>query len=243
MGWCLSPPNFSACTETVADLANASLEIPSKQATARTTPHRLDTISETALLDIPPITTANIPSIPCTSPFKKLLRYWDFYMDDFCGLVQGNIWTRRWVKRILLRLLDPVFRPIGNHDNAFRQEPASIKKMKQGDATWTTSTVILGWLIDTTAKTISLSPHRIDCLREILDSIAPDQKTIATKDWHKVLGELPSMSIALPGSVGLFSLLQEAFRCEDQTRPHLNLSKSLHRFLKDFCWLATDVAT
>ena len=76
MGWCSSPLNFSACTVTVVDLANASLENPSEQATARRTPHRLDTISQTAPLDIPPITTANIPSIPCTTPFKNTLRYW-----------------------------------------------------------------------------------------------------------------------------------------------------------------------
>ena len=98
MGWCLSPPNFSACKETVADIANAALENPSDQGTARRTPHHLDTISETAPLDIPPITTAHILSIPCTSPFKKAVRYWDIYMDIFCGLVQGNLWTRRWVK-------------------------------------------------------------------------------------------------------------------------------------------------
>ena len=165
-------------------------------------------------------------------------------MDDFCGLVQGNIWTRRWVKRILLRSLDRVFRPLDKHDNKFRQEPASLKKMKQGDATWTTSKVILGsWLIDTTSKTISLPPHRVDRLREILNSIALNQKTIATNDWHKVLGELRSMSIALPGSLGLFSVLQEAFRHEDPTRQRLNFSKALHGFLEDFCWLATDVAS
>ena len=51
------------------------------------------------------------------------------------------------------------------------------------------------------------------------------------------------MSIALPGSVGLLSLLQEAFCREDSIRLHLNLSKSLHGFLKEFRWLATDVAT
>ena len=136
---------------------------------------------------------------------QKPLRYWDIYVDDFCRLFQGNIWTRRWVKRILLRSLDRVFRPLDDHDTAFHQEPASLKKMKQGDATWTTSKVILGWLIDTKAKTITLPLHRFDRLCEILDSIAPDQRTIATKDWHKVLGELCSMSIALPGLVDLFS--------------------------------------
>ena len=80
--------------------------------------------------------------------------------------------------------------------------------MKQGDATWTTSKVILGWLIDTTAKTIALPPHCIERLREILGSIALGQRTIAMKDWHKVVCELCSMSIALPSSVALFSLLQ-----------------------------------
>ena len=54
MSWCLSPPNFSACTETVANIANDSLENLFEQAIARMTPHRLDTISEMAPLDIAP---------------------------------------------------------------------------------------------------------------------------------------------------------------------------------------------
>ena len=83
--------------------------------------------------------------------------------------------------------------------------------MKEGDATWTTSKVILGWLIDTTAKTITLPPHRRDRLREILDTLSPDQRTIAAKDWHKVLIELRSMSLALPGLVGLSFLATGGF--------------------------------
>ena len=106
--------------------------------------------------------------------------------------------------------------------------------MKQSDATWTTSKIILDWLIGTTTKIIKLPSHRVECLIKILESIAPDQKTIATKDWHKVLGELCSMLIALPGLVGLFSLLQEAFQHEDPTRSRLNLSKASHSFLENF---------
>ena len=119
MGWYLSPPNFSVCTETVVDLANTPLEIPANQTPARMTPHRLDTIYETAPMDIPPITLTHIPSIPCTSPFQKHLRYWDTYLDNFCGLVRGNQWTCQWVKRILLRSLDRVFRPLDDNDTAF----------------------------------------------------------------------------------------------------------------------------
>ena len=65
---------------------------------------------------------------------------------------------------------------------------------------------------------------------------------IATKDWHKVLGELRSISITLPGSVGLYSLLQESFCHEDQIYLRLSLSKSLHGLVKDFRCLAKDAA-
>ena len=140
-------------------------------------------------------------------------------------------------------MLDRVFCPLGNNDKAFRQEPASIKTMKQGDATWTTSKVTLGWLIDTTAKTIALPSHRIERLLEIMESVTLDQRTVAIKDLCKVVGELRSMWVTLPGLVGLFSLLQEAFRHEDPTRPRLNFLKLLHGFLEDFRWLAKDVAT
>ena len=139
--------------------------------------------------------------------------------------------------------LDCVFIPLDDNDKVFWQEPASLKKMKQGDAMWTTSKVILGWRIDTTAKTMELPSHQVKRLLEILESIAPDQKSITTKDWHKVLGELCSMPIALPGLVGLFPLLQETFHHVDPTQPRLNLSKAMHSFLNDFWFLAKDVAT
>ena len=255
MGWCSSPPNFSACTETVADLANAALADPSAVAAARQAPHRLDVLSESTPIASPvptpshpscapatlPITIPSSP--PVSSPYKKPVSYWDIYVDDFCGLAQGNEWRRRVVKRLLFRSLDKVFRPLDSADTPFRQEPASLKKLQKGDATWTTSKVILGWLLDTVAKTITLPPHRVERLHEILASIRPEQRVVLKKDWHKVLGELRSMSIALPGSQGLFSLLQEAFRHEELDRPRLRLSKMVHGFLDDFRWLATDIAS
>ena len=51
------------------------------------------------------------------------------------------------------------------------------------------------------------------------------------------------MSIAIPGSAGLFSVLQEAFRHEESNRPRLRLTKTLHGFLDDFRWLARDLAS
>ena len=68
-------------------------------------------------------------------------------------------------------------------------------------------------------------------------SIRPDQKRIAAKSWHKVLGELRSMVLAIPGGKGLFSTLQEAFR-HPTDGGRLKLTKNVHAFLADFRWLA-----
>ncbi|VEU39857.1 unnamed protein product, partial [Pseudo-nitzschia multistriata] len=245
MGWCSSPPNFSACTETVADLANGIL-LKVGLGKMRRFPHRLDEISETPPEEAETILQpqpAETPVREASFPARKPLCYWDIYVDDFCGLVQGNQWTRRAVKRALLHSLDKVFRPLDKQDTPYRQEPASIKKLKKGDATWTTSKVILGWLIDTTTKTISLPPHRVARLQELLQAIQPTQKYAKVADWHKLLGELRSMSLALPGSLGLFSMLQEAFCHQEKGRNRLRLTRALHGFLQDFQWLAKDIAS
>ena len=60
--------------------------------------------------------------------------YWDIYVDDYCGVIQGNKCQRQMVKRILFQALDKVFRPLDNDDTTFCQEPASIKKLKKSDA-------------------------------------------------------------------------------------------------------------
>ena len=147
------------------------------------------------------------------------------------------------VKRILFQALDWVFRPIDDDDTKFCEEPASVKKLRKGDARWTTSKIVLGWLLDTLQKTLSLPDHRAERLLQILHSIPPTQRSIATKAWHKIIGELRSMSIAIPGCVGLFSILQEAFRHEEKDRPRLRLTKTLHGFLDDFRWLADDLVS
>ena len=87
------------------------------------------------------------------------------------------------VKRIVFQALDKVFRP-------FCQEPAPIKKLKKSNACWTTSKIILGWLIDTLNKTICLPKNRGTQLQKILDSIPHTQRSIATKERSKVIGEL-----------------------------------------------------
>ena len=148
MGWCLSPPNFSACAKTVSDLDNALFSDPITVTAARHTPHRLDDVSESppptsiSLSKSPPPLSVPVvfPSVLYTllpyppptnmaSPFKKPISYWYIYVDCFCGLAQGNQWRRWVVKRLLFQALGKAFCYLGSTGTPFRKDPASIKKL------------------------------------------------------------------------------------------------------------------
>ena len=66
---------------------------------------------------------------------KVALAYIDIFMNDFLGITQGNKDRREEVKRALLHSLDNVLRPLLLTDLPTSQEPASLKKMKQGNIT------------------------------------------------------------------------------------------------------------
>ena len=181
------------------------------------------------------------PAASACAARPKPLASFDVYVDDFIGLAQGSQRRLRGYRRVLLSTLDRVLRPQDMAlDGPFRQEPASVKKFRKGDAYWSTRKIVLGWLFDTIAGTLSLPAHRLERLQELLASLPATRKRVSVKQWHKVLGELRSMSLALPGTRGLFSLLQEAFRHRDGAH-RLKLSQHAHDFLDDFRWLIQDL--
>ena len=90
--------------------------------------------------------------------------------------------------------------------------------MLQGDAAWSTRKRMLGWDIDTVQATLHLPAHRVERLYALLDMISPPHKRVSVRTWHQLLGELRSMSPALPGSRGLFSVLQHALSTADARR-------------------------
>eukprot|EP00804_Cyclotella_cryptica_P023820 CCRYP_011179-RC/>CCRYP_011179-RC protein AED:0.05 eAED:0.05 QI:0/-1/0/1/-1/0/1/0/392 len=98
-----------------------------------------------------------------------------------------------------------------------------------------------GWVLDTEKMTIQLPEHRFARLLEILDSIPPTQKRTSVKKWHKVLGELRSMSLALPDSRNIFSSMQTALSNMSGTRAKLN--KGFHHALEGFRWMHDNIAS
>lgn len=238
MGWKESPPSFCSATETVADVAN---DVIKHQWPTTSKSHRLDALAETPIGN--PIASVGPPALPSKTAthVTRPVHQWDIYVDDFLGLAQGKPATRLRVKRALFQSLDKVFRPLSPDDNPMRQEPVSVKKLKKGDATWATTKRMLGWNIDSVKGTIALTPRRRERLLAILNTITPNQCTVPTKLWHKVLGELRSMAIALPGARGLFSLLQEAFRHEDLNTSTLTLTPQVHAMMADLRHLAVNL--
>ncbi|KAL7577853.1 hypothetical protein ACA910_010599 [Epithemia clementina (nom. ined.)] len=246
MGWISSPPFFCAVT----DIANATMRdchlAPS---------HRLETMadSEPSAKTLPTVTNTDPMILPPPTAHHTQIKhcmpmaYVDVYVDDFIGQAQGNAKRRKNVQRVLLHSLDQVMRRLDGNDHPFRQEPASVKKMLKGDASWQTRKVVLGWVLDTIAYTLELPPHRRERLFAILDSVPPTRKRISTKDWHRLVRELRSMVLAIPGGgggQGLFSTLQEAFRHPDGVHYNrLKLNCHVHAFLPDFRWLAQALAS
>ena len=64
---------------------------------------------------------------------------------------------------------------------------------------------MLGWIVDSVNMTIALPSHRMARLKEIVSAIPRTQRRVGVDKWHKTLGELRSMSLALPGALGLSS--------------------------------------
>ena len=243
MGWKNSPPIFCAATETAADIANDRLQSLTPAADHpldalaeefNTDPTNLATPSSTYALPVP---TLRDPSLP--NPSTRLA-YIDVFMDDFLGACQGDLSHRRYVRKTLLHAVDTIFRPLDAQDSPLRREPVSLKKLRQGDCSWATTKTVLGWIINTKLMTIALPMHRQERLQEILASIPPTQKRTSVKKWHRILGELRSMTIALPGARNLFSLMQNAL-CK-QSNNRIALQKGTHSAIRDFQWLANDIS-
>jgi hypothetical protein len=90
------------------------------------------------------------------------------------------------------------------------------------------------------AMTVRLPPRRLQRLAELLTSIPITQSCLSLDRWYKLLSELRSMLLALPGTRGLFSSLQAALCSSDGKR--LCLTKSFHDALADFEWIRKDLA-
>ena len=230
MGWTQSPPTFSAMSETVADVANAVFAASPRCASE----HRLAPLAEsmdeleaispvdrgvedhvaTALLAkmdkaVTPEQADDVPAFPVSNrPLQRPIGYTDVFVDDFIQLGQGGKLRLNVLRNHLLHSIDAVLaRP--QLDEPLRNEAVSLKKLLKGDGSWATRKLVLGWILDSVRKTIELPAHRKAAVAEIFADLAKT-KRVGAKKWSSILGKLRFISMAIPGSAGLFSALQWA---------------------------------
>ena len=250
MGWIDSPRYLCAVTETIADLTNDRF---ASQALA-CSPHRLDSAADTLPPPVPdpvvpplapPAPFTSPPRIRSTGPLLPPLNLVDVFMDDFIQATQVLPPHRNAARRTLFECIDAVLRPLSPTDSPYRKEPNSVKKLLKGDAAWSTQKLILGWLVDTVARTIALPPHRADRLHTLLALFPTHQRRTSRRKWQCLLGELRSMALAIPGGRGLFSQLQSVLTYTPSPTPsdRLCLSPAVHHQLDDIRLLAASLSS
>jgi hypothetical protein len=78
-------------------------------------------------------------------------------------------------------------------------------------------------------------------LFELLDLFAPSQHCTKVVKWQKLLGELRSMVLAIPGGKILFIILQEVLRHKCDHGARVRLTQPVHCVLQDFRWLTENL--
>lgn len=260
MGWTQSPPTFSTMSETVADIANREFLASPRRAK----PHRLEHLAadmddvgntnpndrgdddDLAAARLAKVTgrDRNQPepgdssrAPPSNKSFQRPLGETDVFVDDFIQLGQGGKLRLNTLRRHLLHAIDKILATPESTDTR-RNEAVSLKKLVQGDGSWKTRKLILGWIIDTIRETIELPAHRKDTLAEIFEELAL-AKRVSAKRWSSILGKLRFVSMAIPGSAALFSALQLASKRAGKNR--VRIDSAVRSSLDGFCRLAASL--
>ena len=109
--------------------------------------------------------------------------------------------------RNLFHQIDRVFRPNDRHD-ASRRDVNSTKKLLNGDAAFTVVKTVLGWLVNSVALHLSITPSRLRRITELINEVGSKRRA-TSKTWFQLLGTLRSLGPSVPGGRGLLSILQK----------------------------------
>ena len=86
-------------------------------------------------------------------------------MNDINCLTQGDQTQQRRLTEIVLQALKATYPAV----KGGLKDSISLKKATTGDGDWEVSKEIFGWIINTSKRTISLSPKHISDLTQLLN--------------------------------------------------------------------------
>ena len=79
---------------------------------------------------------------------------------------------------------------------------------------------MLGWIIDSVNLKITLLPHCLVRLKEIVSSIPYTQHRVGVDKWHRVLGKLRSMALTLPRAGDCLAKCRKPFTTSKEKGSH-----------------------
>ena len=125
----------------------------------------------------------------------------------------------------LFQQIDWVFLPNKEADTN-RKYPIYLKKLWQGDRAWSTRKTVIGWELDTIYHLLCLPPTRRDKVASTLAAIPLEAHTTSLIKWRKLLGIMRSITPAVAGSRGMFTLVQHALK--KASGPRVQLTTDVH---------------
>ena len=84
------------------------------------------------------------------------------------------------------------------------RNPVSLEKLQKGNARWSHLKVILGFLTNGDARTITVPPDKLKDVLGALDK-ALSRLRVSFSSYYHLLGRLCHLSVILPVGLGLFS--------------------------------------
>ena len=114
------------------------------------------------------------------------------------------------------------------------REPLSEKKIRKGDADWTTRKEVLGWLVDGDARTVELPADKAAAYEKELRALMRKKK-VPIKRFREIVGKLRFAALCLPAGRSLMTPFNMALR-GDPKEIGLGKKGELHDCLGD--WLA-----
>ena len=100
-------------------------------------------------------------------------------MDELLSASQGDMKQQQRVSELTLRALKEISPSL----SAEVKDSVILKKAMQGDGDWETTKEIMGWVVDTDAGTLRLSPKRMAELGTLLDNPPPHNVEFPQRNW------------------------------------------------------------
>ena len=128
-------------------------------------------------------------------PWKEIS--FDGYIDDIIAIsLNRNENTHKSQEAVPL-VVHGVYRPLCKNEPTIRDDPLSLRKLS-GEGTPSERKTVLGWLIDTRAFRVFLSPEKAILWTKQIDNVILSKQRISSKTLESLFGRLNHVGFILP---------------------------------------------